>query len=279
MARYGIRRFGFAAVMLALAACAPATPTLAPTATPAPAATPAPSPTPQPAMVKVGESGTLGQFLTDGEGRTLYVFLKDPENQSACTGECVQKWPPLLTVGKPVAGPGVKADLLGTIQRPDGGTQVTYKGRPLYYFAGDAKPGDTNGQGVNDVWYVVGPDGAPKKPAMVKVGESKELGQFLTDGEGRTLYVFLKDPENQSACTGECVQKWPPLLTVGKPVAGPGVKADLLGTIQRPDGGTQVTYKGRPLYYFAGDAKPGDTNGQGVNDVWFVIDPNGEPIK
>jgi len=109
MVHYGIRWFGFAAVMLALAACAPATPTLAPTATPAPAATPAPSPTPQPAMVKVGESKELGQFLTDGEGRTLYVFLKDPENASVYEGECAQKWPPLLTTQKAHSLRGVVA--------------------------------------------------------------------------------------------------------------------------------------------------------------------------
>lgn len=141
-----------------------ATPTPKPTPSPTPTATPTPRPTPsKPASVKVGQSAALGKFLTDEQGFTLYVFLNDPQNTSTCEAECAQRWPPFLTAGKPVAGPGVNAALLGTIRRKDGTTQVTYNGHPLYYFSGDAKPGDMNGQGFNNLWYVIGPDGMPIK--------------------------------------------------------------------------------------------------------------------
>ena len=141
-----------------------ATPTPKPTPSPTPTATPTPRPTPsKPAAVKVGQSAALGKFLTDEQGFTLYVFLNDPKNVSTCEAECAQRWPPFLTAGRPIAGPGVNVALLGTIRRKDGTTQVTYNGHPLYYFSGDAKPGDTNGQWFNNLWYVIGPDGMPIK--------------------------------------------------------------------------------------------------------------------
>jgi len=140
------------------------TPTRAPTATPTPAPTPTatPRPTPsKPVTVKVGQSAALGKFLTDEQGFTLYVFMNDPKNASTCEADCAQRWPPFLTAGKPIAGPGVNAALLGTIRRKDGTLQVTYNGHPLYYFSGDTRPGDVNGQGFNKLWYVIGPDGNP----------------------------------------------------------------------------------------------------------------------
>jgi predicted lipoprotein with Yx(FWY)xxD motif len=105
-----------------------------------------------------------------------------------------------------------------------------------------------------------------------------ELGTFLTDGDGRTLYLFTEDAPGVSTCTDACLAAWPALLTEGAPVAGTGVDAALLGSITRTDGGTQVTYAGWPLYLYAGDAAPGETVGQGVGDVWFVVSPSGEPI-
>lgn len=99
----------------------------------------------------------FGDILADGDGNTLYVFDNDEEGVSNCTGGCADTWPPLT--GDVEAGPEVDAGLLGTVERDDGATQVTYDGSPLYYYAADAEPGDINGQGVGDVWWVVGPDG------------------------------------------------------------------------------------------------------------------------
>lgn len=103
-------------------------------------------------------SSSLGDILVDAEGRTLYAFTKDKGDKSACSGECATNWPALT--GTATAGTGAQASLLSTSMQANGASQVTYDGRPLYYFAGDTKPGDTNGQAVGNVWFVVAADGA-----------------------------------------------------------------------------------------------------------------------
>jgi predicted lipoprotein with Yx(FWY)xxD motif len=113
------------------------------------------------ATVSVANTG-LGKILVDSQGRTLYLFQKDTGTKSTCSGGCATAWPPLRTSGKPTAGGGAKASLLGTTPRSDGQPQVTYNGHPLYGFQGDSKPGDTTGQGnpgFGAPWYVVSPAG------------------------------------------------------------------------------------------------------------------------
>jgi predicted lipoprotein with Yx(FWY)xxD motif len=123
------------------------------------------SATNQPATVKTGTS-SLGRIVVDGKSHTLYLFQKDKNGKSACSGACAQNWPPLLTKGKPKAGAGAKAALLGTTRRADGTTQVTYNKHPLYTFVGDAgKKGATNGEGLTAFgarWYVVAAKGTAK---------------------------------------------------------------------------------------------------------------------
>jgi len=102
-------------------------------------------------------SGKLGDILVDGDGRTLYAFTKDQGDKSACSGQCADNWPALK--GTATAGTGVQASLLSSAMQAGGDAQVTYGGRPLYYFAGDKKPGDVNGQGVGNVWYAVTAEG------------------------------------------------------------------------------------------------------------------------
>lgn len=107
-------------------------------------------------LVTVADSA-LGSILVDGDGNTLYLFTPDNQGESVCYDQCEAAWPPLLD---PIeAGDGINPSLLGTAPRTDGSDQVTYNGWPLYYFANDTAPGDTNGQGINDVWYVLSPDG------------------------------------------------------------------------------------------------------------------------
>ena len=103
------------------------------------------------------------------------------------------------------------------------------------------------------------------------------LGQILVDGKGMTLYMFTKDSANTSACADQCLVAWPPLF--GQPTAGNGVDDSKLGSFQRADGSTQATYNGWPLYYWKSDAKPGDVLGQDVNQVWFVLNRDGDPVK
>ena len=114
------------------------------------------------AVVNVGQNATLGSFLVDSKGMTLYLYTKDVPNTSNCYGGCATIWPPLLTTGAATAGAGVTASLLGTTKRTDGTTQVTYNGWPLYYYAGDKAAGDTTGENVQGVWFVITPAGAQK---------------------------------------------------------------------------------------------------------------------
>ena len=223
-------------------------------------------------------SSDLGDILTDGDGNTLYLFTPDAQGESVCYDQCEEAWPPL--VGDVTAGDGVDATLLGTAPRTDGSEQVTYNGWPLYYFAADNAPGDINGQGVNDVWYVLDADGdgigLPEVSGATVTVASSDLGDILTDGDGNTLYLFTPDAQGESVCYDQCEDAWPPL--VGDVTAGDGVDGSLLGATERTDGSVQVTYNGWPLYYFAADNAPGDINGQGVNDVWYVLDADGDGI-
>jgi predicted lipoprotein with Yx(FWY)xxD motif len=105
--------------------------------------------------VKVAKDDKIGSFLTDAKGMALYTFKKDTAGKSACAGECVTKWP-IYFREKVGTDPKMAADF-ATITREDGQKQTTYKGLPLYYFAGDKAAGETKGQGVKDVWYVAAP--------------------------------------------------------------------------------------------------------------------------
>lgn len=100
----------------------------------------------------------LGSVLVDGSGFTLYVFLRDEPGTSSCIDDCAVAWPPYRTDELGVSGAGIDAALVGEIIRADGDRQVTYDGKPLYRYAADA-PGGIAGQGVNDVWFVIGVDG------------------------------------------------------------------------------------------------------------------------
>jgi predicted lipoprotein with Yx(FWY)xxD motif len=108
-----------------------------------------------------------------------------------------------------------------------------------------------------------------------------QLGTFLSDGKGRTLYLFEADRGVMSTCYSACASVWPPLTSTGAASAGAGVNASLLGSTKRKDGAAEVTYKGHPLYYYAADSVPGQTTGQGLNQFgakWYVLAANGNKI-
>ncbi len=120
---------------------------------------------------------SLGRILVDAHGHTLYLFGKDRNGKSACSGACASAWPPLIATGKPRAGAGAKASRLGTTRRADGRLQVTYNRHPVYTFVKDTKKGQTNGEGLNafgGTWDALSPAGAK----VVKHADSSGTGGY-----------------------------------------------------------------------------------------------------
>ena len=122
---------------------------------------------------------------------------------------------------------------------------------------------------------------APAAGVTLGVGHTG-LGSFIVDGKGVSLYLFEADKGTRSTCYGDCATNWPPLVTSGGVAVSGGASMSLVGTTKRTDGTTEVTYNGHPLYYFVGDSKRGDTNGEGVvafGAGWDVIAPSGMKIE
>lgn len=122
-----------------------------------------------------------------------------------------------------------------------------------------------------------GSTGAGAGNAVVQVGET-DLGQVLTSADGFTLYAFTNDTDGTSTCEADCADAWPALL-VDSAELPEGLDAQVFSVVPRSDGTFQLSANGQPLYRFAGDAAPGDTNGQGSGGVWFAVSPTGEMIQ
>lgn len=134
---------------------------------------------------------------------------------------------------------------------------------------------------------VVGGGTAASSRPTVKTAFNKTLKKtIVVDGKGWTVYMFTADTSGTSTCTvqliPDCPKVWPPVRSQGAPVGGKGIIASKLGTTKRADGRTQVTYNRHPLYYFRGpgaDKKPGDVRGQNFAQLWYVLSPQGRPIR
>jgi predicted lipoprotein with Yx(FWY)xxD motif len=240
--------------------------------------------------------------LTDNKGQTLYFFASDANGQSSCgtTDGCLNDWP-VFYVETPVVGTGIQSSDFGTITRADGIQQTTYKSWPLYYYSptGDGKlenPGEKKGDGVDNLWFVarsnytimmvseqlVGGDGKNYTSTYV---EGTEVSTFFVDGKGRTLYTFSNDTKNNNNFTAPDFSNnglWPVYETTIGGDLPIGINSTDFETIDVPAGHKQLTYKGRPLYYFGGNTtKPGDVErGQtkGISfvalGVWKVVNSN-----
>lgn len=217
-------------------------------------------------QVKVMSSGGM-QYLVNSQGMTLYYFTKDASGRSVCSGGCAKYWPPFHASNIQVSG-GIRSSDFGSISRSDGSMQTTYKGWPLYTFAGDKKAGDMKGQGFRGTWFVA----TVPFYTVMDANTQAAGGTYLVDSSGRTLYYFTKDSAGKSVCSGGCAKLWPP-FDASTIVVPSNLKRSDFSTIARSDGSKQVTYKGYPLYYFAHDQKRGEDSGNGFRNVWYIINP------
>ncbi len=249
---------------------------------PAPAAA-----TPAAIDVKLGETG-LGDVLTGPEGLTLYGFTNDVDATSACYGTCADAWPPVIVDVDFQTGPGLDFGIFATTVREDGRLQLVAGKWPLYYFAGDAAPGDVNGQGSGGVWFAAATDGsliqddaeqtATPVPAEAPVAiGTTDLGEVLVDEAGLTLYGFLNDTDGDPTCNDACADAWPPVFVDGGELPE-GLDPNVFSVATRSDGSKQLRAGVWPLYRFAGDSSVGDINGQGSGDVWFAAGGDGSLI-
>jgi predicted lipoprotein with Yx(FWY)xxD motif len=203
--------------------------------------------------------------LADADSKTLYTSDSDGDGKTACTGDCLKTW-------KPLAAPAdaKSSGFWQVVARDDGSKQWALRGKPLYTYAGDSKPGDAKGTAVDSWHFVLNqamygvplPDGITTEE-MVNAG-----GQGFVDAHGKTLYAFSGDLKSDApACAAgqTCVNPWSPLLAAA--LANP------LGdftVISRPDGTKQWAHLGRPLYTYAGDGERGEANGRSIDPRWTV---------
>jgi len=228
--------------------------------------TPAQTPATELPMIKLSTE----HHIVDSKGSSLYLFTKDVMGDSKCTDGCLNSWP-VFYQEKMSVSPGLAASDFGTITRDDGKKQTTYNGWPLYYFSGDASPGDIKGEGVNKIWFVARPD------YTILIADKDNM-KFIVDAKGKTLYNFTSDTSGVSNCKGGCLKAWP-VFYADKIVAPSILNSSDFGIITNSVGSRQTTYKQMPLYYYINDIKRGDTIGQGVNNAWFVIEPTSIPTQ
>jgi predicted lipoprotein with Yx(FWY)xxD motif len=226
----------------------------------------APSPSTNGYTADVMSKAGIGDYLVDAQGKTLYYFAKDTIDTSNATGAILDIWP-IFNIQNIDVPPSLNAADFGTITRADGKKQTTYKGWPLYRYAPDVSAGDTLGEGFNGVWFVI------KVPFYTVMIESKaDVGNYLVDAKGMTLYHATFDATGKSNATSAILGLWPPFGESNFIVPSSLNVADF--SIITTGGTAQATYKGWPLYFFVNDKAPGDTVGQGIKGVWSVTAPD-----
>jgi predicted lipoprotein with Yx(FWY)xxD motif len=252
------------------------------------------NPAPKP-VVQLSNSATLGSYLTDGSGNTLYYFSNDFNGSNNCSGGCAAVWPVYYagaTLTQAMLGTGLDIKDFTTITTSDGKQQTAYKGWPLYYFAPAVNgsnvreaPGETKGEAVGNVWFVAKPDytiqlinaqlvGADGKNYLSNYTPGSGKTLYFTDGKGATLYVFSKDSINTNKFTKPDFSNnavWP-IYETDQIVVPSVLDKTQFGSIM-VYGKKQLTYKGSPLYYFGQDAGMRGSN-KGVSvpmpGVWPV---------
>jgi len=233
----------------------------------------------------------FGNILTDNAGRSLYFFSNDAAGTSTCVGGCAVTWP-VFFQANPSIGTGLAASDFTTITRTDGTKQTAYKGWPLYYYMGDSKKGDVNGDAIANIWVVgkadysvmvsnaqlVGLDGVNyNDQGQASTGSS----MYITDPAGRTLYLFSKDTHNTNTFTKSDFSNdalWPidQVSTVG---SIPSILDKTQFSVITVFGKSQLVYKGHPMYFFGQDnSLRGSTKGVSYptpgSAIWKVLNNN-----
>jgi len=217
-----------------------------------------------------GSFGCTTALQTTFEGP---VTCTGPESDLV-NGVQSDEWPAFTATGWPVAGPGVDQDLLGTVYRAGVGRQVTYAGHPLYLFDPPSDPFTPVGEGffetvlplppwhgawdlVSAQWGQPAPGPATIETETLPDGSTAVAAEMYPNavpgGVAVTAYSYSRESKWDIECTGSCAVTWIPVLTTGTPQVGPGIDADDVGVVRRPDGTHQVTYEGKPLYLYSSE--------------------------
>ena len=224
-------------------------------------------------------SEATGLHLCTFEDEGIYYFAKDipRSGESACTGECTSLWSPVP--GGVIAPSSAPAMNFSSFTGLDGAPQAEYRGWPLYTYNEDGKPGDTNGDGYKDLWYLMKPN------YSIMIAYSSNLSTayriagnmlYLTDGDGFTLYYNILDSPGYSTCTGDCLSLWTPYY-VQNVIAPNSIQTADFTSFENTLSKEQLQYVGWPLYHYSQDKKPGETKGEGYLNVWYTIDPYNPP--
>jgi len=254
------------------------------------------APPPAPVQhVKLQNSATLGNYLTDKDGNTLYYFSNDFNGENNCLGGCAALWPEFNVdnLAADQLGSGLNLSDFSSITTSANKKQVTYKGFPLYYYAPVVSgvntreaPGQTTGENVGGIWFVAKPDysimlinaqlvGADGKNYKSDYTEGTGKTLYFTDSLGRTLYAYKIDKANKNNFTRQDFSNnsvWP-IYETDKAVVPSALDKTLFGSID-VFGKKQLTYKGWPLYYFGQDGTTRGAN-KGISfptpGIWPVV--------
>lgn len=237
--------------------------------------------------IQITSNTQFGNVLTDANGKTLYFFSNDTKGTSTCNGNCLATWP-IYYSSETSTDVKIDKSLLGEITREDGSKQSTYKGWPLYYYAGDGQSGQAKGDAVNKIWYVAKPDyllmianaqlvGHDGKNYLSDYSEGTGKTIYLTDDKGRTLYAFKPDKFNKNNYTEADFSNdaiWPIYQKETGSLPSLVRTADI--AVITVFGKKQLTYKGWPLYYFGQDQQRGDNKGISFPRVgiWPILNDN-----
>ncbi len=199
---------------------------------------------------------------------------------SAC-GVTTPSAPPIVVSSTPVAGFGgaTSTPQATLVVIPATGGTATPTTAPATQTATPLPPPTFSGSPIPSPMVL---PTASLQYLVIEIGvvQNPQYGAILVDGKGRTLYLRTSDAPRVSTCYGACAQSWPAAVPYGrKPSVLPGIDPTKLNSVVRTDGMRQVTFNDWPLYYYAGDTAPGQTNGQGFGGIWYVVTVNGDPAK